>query len=57
MDKLEKEIQAQLEALGMGHGGWGDGLTDEQLRVAFEYFWELGFRAGESCGANSITPA
>lgn len=56
MNDLEKEIQAQLELLGMGYGGWSDSLTDEQLRKAFEHFWELGFQAGESCGANSITP-
>ena len=54
---LEKEIQKYLESIGVGSGSYIDGMEDEDLRKIARYFYDLGFREGEGCGANSIVPA
>lgn len=54
---LENEIQKYLESIGVGCGSYIDGMEDEDLRKIARYFYDLGFRDGESCGANSIVPA
>lgn len=43
---LEKEIQLYIESIGFGHGGWIDGLSDEDLRDIARHFFNLGLNAG-----------
>lgn len=42
---LEEEIQLYIENIGFGHGGWIDGLSDEDLRNIANHFYELGLNA------------
>lgn len=37
---LEEEIERYLHSLGLGHGGWVDGLADDDLRNLARHFAE-----------------
>lgn len=42
---LEKEIKLYIESIGFGHGGWIDGLSDEDLKNIASHFYNLGLNA------------
>lgn len=41
-DELEEEIERYLHSLGVGYGGWVDGMEDEDLRGIARHFAKWG---------------
>ena len=39
-EELEKEIENYLHSIGVGYGGWVDGMEDEDLRKIARHFAE-----------------
>ena len=37
-EKLEQEIERYLHSIGLGYGGWADGLGDDDLRELARHF-------------------